>query len=200
MRQLTALDQQFLALEDSRHVGHVGALAILDPSTAPGGRVTLATGTGYTIGSQNSATVNINDNDSKPTVTVSASDNAAAEAGPFGGYTIDGPDGTAAHTIIEASNPEYQGDMAFEMLFHEASHARAIGGRITAAINAEAARHNPLEARRDALYPAFQSANAQVDPADPAKAKGEPGDARHWLRGSGDSARRRACDHSRGRR
>ena len=41
MRQLTALDQQFLALEDSRHVGHVGALAILDPSTAPGGRVTL---------------------------------------------------------------------------------------------------------------------------------------------------------------
>jgi WS/DGAT/MGAT family acyltransferase len=41
MRQLTALDQQFLALEDSRHVGHVGALAILDPATAPGGRVTL---------------------------------------------------------------------------------------------------------------------------------------------------------------
>jgi WS/DGAT/MGAT family acyltransferase len=41
MRQLTALDQQFLALEDSRHVGHVGGLAILDPSTAPGGEVTL---------------------------------------------------------------------------------------------------------------------------------------------------------------
>ncbi len=41
MRQLTALDQQFLALEDSRHVGHVGALAILDPSTAPQGRLTL---------------------------------------------------------------------------------------------------------------------------------------------------------------
>jgi WS/DGAT/MGAT family acyltransferase len=41
MRQLTALDQQFLALEDSRHVGHVGALAVLDPSTAPGGRLTL---------------------------------------------------------------------------------------------------------------------------------------------------------------
>ena len=36
VRQLTALDQQFLALEDSRHVGHVGALAVLDPSTAPG--------------------------------------------------------------------------------------------------------------------------------------------------------------------
>jgi WS/DGAT/MGAT family acyltransferase len=41
MRQLTALDQQFLALEDSRHYGHVGALAILDPSTAPGGELTL---------------------------------------------------------------------------------------------------------------------------------------------------------------
>ncbi|HWF55672.1 MAG TPA: wax ester/triacylglycerol synthase family O-acyltransferase [Solirubrobacteraceae bacterium] len=41
MRQLTALDQQFLALENSRHVGHVGGLAILDPSTAPGGEVTL---------------------------------------------------------------------------------------------------------------------------------------------------------------
>ena len=41
MRQLTALDQQFLALEDSRHVGHVGALAVLDPSTAPEGRLTL---------------------------------------------------------------------------------------------------------------------------------------------------------------
>src|SRR5205807_8119198 len=40
MRQLTALDQQFLALEDTRHFGHVGALAVLDPSTAPGGEVT----------------------------------------------------------------------------------------------------------------------------------------------------------------
>jgi diacylglycerol O-acyltransferase / wax synthase len=41
MRQLTALDQQFLALEDARHVGHVGALAVLDPSTAPGGKLTI---------------------------------------------------------------------------------------------------------------------------------------------------------------
>src|SRR5579884_441208 len=41
MRQLTALDQQFLALEDARHVGHVGALAVLDPSTAPRGELTL---------------------------------------------------------------------------------------------------------------------------------------------------------------
>ena len=40
MRQLTALDQQFLALEDSRNYGHVGALSIYDPSTAPDGTLT----------------------------------------------------------------------------------------------------------------------------------------------------------------
>src|ERR687893_1698715 len=37
MRQLTSLDAQFLALESRRQTGHVGGLAILDPSTAPGG-------------------------------------------------------------------------------------------------------------------------------------------------------------------
>src|SRR3954468_24565975 len=37
MRQLTSLDAQFLALENSRQTGHVGSLAMLDPSTAPGG-------------------------------------------------------------------------------------------------------------------------------------------------------------------
>src|SRR3954447_8863632 len=37
MRQLTSLDAQFLALENARQTGHVGSLAILDPSTAPGG-------------------------------------------------------------------------------------------------------------------------------------------------------------------
>ncbi|MCU0257573.1 MAG: wax ester/triacylglycerol synthase family O-acyltransferase [Solirubrobacteraceae bacterium] len=41
MRQLTALDAQFLALENDRTHGHVGSVAIYDPSTAPGGRVTL---------------------------------------------------------------------------------------------------------------------------------------------------------------
>ncbi|HET6547696.1 MAG TPA: wax ester/triacylglycerol synthase family O-acyltransferase [Solirubrobacter sp.] len=38
MRQLTSLDAQFLALENPRQTGHVGSLAILEPSTAPGGR------------------------------------------------------------------------------------------------------------------------------------------------------------------
>src|SRR3954453_4141335 len=37
MRQLTSLDAQFLALENARQSGHVAGLAILDPSTAPGG-------------------------------------------------------------------------------------------------------------------------------------------------------------------
>jgi diacylglycerol O-acyltransferase / wax synthase len=37
MRQLTSLDAQFLALESARQTGHVGGLAILDPSTRPGG-------------------------------------------------------------------------------------------------------------------------------------------------------------------
>src|SRR6266511_354199 len=41
MRQLTALDAQFLALEDGRNVGHVGGLAVYDPSTVPGGEFTL---------------------------------------------------------------------------------------------------------------------------------------------------------------
>ncbi|MEA2392021.1 MAG: diacylglycerol O-acyltransferase / wax synthase [Solirubrobacteraceae bacterium] len=37
MRQLTSLDTQFLALESARQSGHVAGVAILDPSTAPGG-------------------------------------------------------------------------------------------------------------------------------------------------------------------
>ncbi|MBV9915724.1 MAG: wax ester/triacylglycerol synthase family O-acyltransferase [Solirubrobacterales bacterium] len=42
MRQLTSLDAQFLALESSRQAGHVGAVAVLDPSTRPNGRLELA--------------------------------------------------------------------------------------------------------------------------------------------------------------
>ena len=37
MRQLSPLDAQFLAVESSSTYGHVGSLAIYDPSTAPGG-------------------------------------------------------------------------------------------------------------------------------------------------------------------
>jgi WS/DGAT/MGAT family acyltransferase len=41
MRQLTTLDAQFLAVESAGTFGHVGGLAVYDPSTAPGGRVTI---------------------------------------------------------------------------------------------------------------------------------------------------------------
>jgi diacylglycerol O-acyltransferase / wax synthase len=39
MRQLTPLDAQFLAIETSRTYGHVGGLAVYDPSTAPDGKL-----------------------------------------------------------------------------------------------------------------------------------------------------------------
>ena len=41
VRQLTSLDAQFLAIEDSRNFSHISGLAILDPSTAPGGSLDL---------------------------------------------------------------------------------------------------------------------------------------------------------------
>jgi WS/DGAT/MGAT family acyltransferase len=41
MQQLTSLDASFLAMETPRTYGHVGGLAVLDPSTAPGGRIEL---------------------------------------------------------------------------------------------------------------------------------------------------------------
>jgi diacylglycerol O-acyltransferase len=41
MRQLTSLDAQFLAVESARTYGHVGGLAVYDPSTAPGGELTV---------------------------------------------------------------------------------------------------------------------------------------------------------------
>ena len=41
MRQLTSVDAQFLALENARQSGHVGGLAVLDPSTAPEGKLEL---------------------------------------------------------------------------------------------------------------------------------------------------------------
>jgi diacylglycerol O-acyltransferase len=41
MQQLSSLDAQFLNVESHTTVGHVGSLILLDPSTAPDGRVTL---------------------------------------------------------------------------------------------------------------------------------------------------------------
>lgn len=42
MRQLTSLDVQFLAVEDEHTHGHVGSIAIYDPSTTATGELTLA--------------------------------------------------------------------------------------------------------------------------------------------------------------
>jgi WS/DGAT/MGAT family acyltransferase len=42
MQQLSSLDAQFLAIETPRQTGHVAALAILDPETAPGGELRLS--------------------------------------------------------------------------------------------------------------------------------------------------------------
>jgi WS/DGAT/MGAT family acyltransferase len=41
MRQLTSLDAQFLGVESGRTYGHVGSLCVYDPSTAPGGELTV---------------------------------------------------------------------------------------------------------------------------------------------------------------
>ncbi len=41
IRQLTSLDAQFLAIEDDRQCGHVGSLAVYDPSTTPTGTLTV---------------------------------------------------------------------------------------------------------------------------------------------------------------
>ncbi|MFN2617005.1 MAG: wax ester/triacylglycerol synthase family O-acyltransferase [Thermoleophilaceae bacterium] len=41
MRQLTSLDAQFLNVESPRTFGHVGSYAVYDPSTAPGGELTV---------------------------------------------------------------------------------------------------------------------------------------------------------------
>jgi WS/DGAT/MGAT family acyltransferase len=41
VRQLTSLDAQFLAVENARTYGHVGSLCECDPSTAPGGELTV---------------------------------------------------------------------------------------------------------------------------------------------------------------
>src|SRR3954467_9815355 len=41
MRQLSSLDAQFLNMESRGTFGHVGSLAVYDPSTAPGGELTV---------------------------------------------------------------------------------------------------------------------------------------------------------------
>jgi hypothetical protein len=69
-----------------------------------------------------------------------------ATADVHGGYTtVRGPAGAAGHTTIAASEPKNHGDMAIELIFHEASHT--IDARIVAFIDAECGRqHVPVPA------------------------------------------------------
>src|SRR5262245_52160170 len=66
---------------------------------------------------------------------------AASEAGPDGAYTTGGPPGTSGHTTIEAANSGLQGDMAFEMIFHEASHP-LVGLALSRMVAVEGRRQN----------------------------------------------------------
>jgi hypothetical protein len=52
------------------------------------------------------------------------------------------------------------------------SHISCVNGHLQyTSANAEVDKHAALAAKRDALYPAFQGALAQIDPKDPSKAK-----------------------------
>ncbi|RPI58692.1 MAG: hypothetical protein EHM48_09875, partial [Planctomycetaceae bacterium] len=63
--------------------------------------LTLASGTGYTIGSPNAATVNLTDNDS--TVTITATDSAAAEPSNTGTFTVTRSGYTGADLTVNYS-------------------------------------------------------------------------------------------------
>jgi hypothetical protein len=62
---------------------------------------------------------------------------ASFEAGPVGGYTTEGPPGFAAHSVI-APGKTSETDMAFEIVFHEASHS--VDEQIMKHVDEEAAR------------------------------------------------------------
>jgi hypothetical protein len=73
---------------------------------------------------------------------------AVGEIGPNSAITHDGLPGFAAHTQASAASTRSTGDAPLELLFHEAAHVQAVGGRISAMINEEAARQK-LEAPAD---------------------------------------------------
>jgi len=69
---------------------------------------------------------------------------AVGEIGPNSAVTHSGPPGYVAIVQAGAASPRNVGDAPLELLFHEASHTSAVGGRITAMIDAEAARQNVM--------------------------------------------------------
>ena len=65
---------------------------------------------------------------------------AVGEIGPNSAVTYDGLKGYAAHTQAGAASLRSTGDAPIELIFHEATHAFQIGGRVTRAIQEECAR------------------------------------------------------------
>src|SRR5262249_32681114 len=60
------------------------------------------------------------------------------EAGRNEAYTTTGAAGTAGHTIVRSASAANQGDMGFEIVFHEASHT--VDDQIVKAIEEERRR------------------------------------------------------------
>ena len=67
---------------------------------------------------------------------------AVGETGPNSGFTHEPPSGFAAHILASVGSMRNTGDAPLELMFHEASHVAAIGGRITKMIAEECARQN----------------------------------------------------------
>jgi hypothetical protein len=65
---------------------------------------------------------------------------AVGEIGPNSAVTHDGPAGFAAHIQPSTGSTRNTGDAPLELMFHEASHVPAVGGRITKMIEDECAR------------------------------------------------------------
>jgi hypothetical protein len=65
---------------------------------------------------------------------------AVGETGPNSGFTHEPPAGFAAHIHASVGSVRNTGNAPLELLFHEASHVPAVGGRITKMIEDECAR------------------------------------------------------------
>jgi hypothetical protein len=67
---------------------------------------------------------------------------AVGETGPNSGFTHEPPptSGFAAHVHASVGSPRNTGHAPLELMFHEATHVRGVGGRITTMIEEECAR------------------------------------------------------------
>jgi hypothetical protein len=65
---------------------------------------------------------------------------AVGETGPNSAFTHEAPAGFAAHIHASVGSPRNTGNAPLELMFHEATHIAAAGGRITRMIEEECAR------------------------------------------------------------